>query len=1339
VGPTKPVTVTGLSTANTNYTITQQTGLTAAITAKALTVSGLTASAKVYDGTTVATLGGTAVLQASETPGSGTTSDGKPYTGDTVTLDGTAAGTFADKDVGPTKPVTVTGLSTANTNYTITQQTGLTAAITAKALTVSGLTASAKVYDGTTNATLGGTAALSGLVAGDALTLGGTPAGVFADKHVGPSKAVTVTGNTISGTGTGNYTFTQQSGLTADITAKALTVTADNKTRAYGAADPVFTAAITGFAPGDNAGMVAGTPAFTTNATVSSPVGGTYYIRPALGSLSLANYTFSSFVDGALTITTASQTVTLTVGGKALQGVAAQLLGSASSGQPVSFSLLSGNATLSGDSIILNDANPVVVSALAAATTNYASGLATMTLTAGQTGANITLGSLLQTYDGAPKTVLVVTAPSGIGAAVTYNGSATAPTAAGSYPVVVTVTAAGYVGTATGTLVVEKANQTVSFGATGAIAAGTPVTLSASASSGLPVTFSLVNGNATLSGASLTVNDNNPVTVRAIQAGDTNYNSAYAEISLQAGKSVASVTLAGLAQTYNGSARSVTVTTVPASLPVNVTYNGSSTAPTNAGTYAVVAAVSDANYQGTASGNLVIAKAAPTISWTAPGTIAYGTALSATQLNATANVPGTFTYTPASGTVLPAGPNQILTANFTPSDTANYTAATASNTITVGAQSITFTITNTAQTFDGSAKPVTVQVSQPGVAYTVSYSSASYPANAAAPADAGAYTVSCAVNDPNGVYQGTGAATLTIAKATQTITLGSLPSLAVGVPTQLNAAASSGQTVSYTLVSGSATLVGDTLTVADTLPVVVRASQAGDSNYLAATQDLTLTAGKAAATISLGNLSQVYDGTPKQASLVLAPAGLSYTLTYTGISGTNYPTSATPPSAPGTYAVTVTVNDASYQGAVTQTLTIAKAYQSISFDPVSALAVGTPATLGATASSGLPVTFSLASGNATLSGNSLTLNDSSTVVVQATQAGDANFAAVSTNLTLSAGKAVAKITLGQLSQAYDGTVKSITASTTPAGRTVVITYAGSSSAPTAAGAYPISASVNDPSYVGSATGTLIVARSGQTVTFNAAPAFTVGTAQAFGATASSGLSVSLAVTSGNATYDGATGKLTLNDSAPVTVTANQAGDLNYVAASATVTLAAGKALGTVTLSNLDQAFDNTPRSVTVATNPASLPVTLTYQGSATPPTAAGSYTVLATINDTAYAGSATGTLRILTNVLNSADTSGDKALSLTEMMRVVAFYRATDGTSRTGAYQAQGGTVDGFAPNGAGGTLSSYHSADYNRNGKIELIELMRVAALYRYSNGTSRTGQYHNQNGTIDGFAPGP
>jgi hypothetical protein len=66
------------------------------------------------------------------------------------------------------------------------------------------------------------------------------------------------------------------------------------------------------------------------------------------------------------------------------------------------------------------------------------------------------------------------------------------------------------------------------------------------------------------------------------------------------------VTLGDLSQTYDGSPKSVTITTSPAGLPVTITYNGSTTAPTSAGTYGVVATVNDPNYQGSAVGMMTI-------------------------------------------------------------------------------------------------------------------------------------------------------------------------------------------------------------------------------------------------------------------------------------------------------------------------------------------------------------------------------------------------------------------------------------------------------------------------------------------------------------------------------------------------------------------------------------------------------------------------------------------------------------------------------------------------------------------------------------------------------------
>jgi len=79
---------------------------------------------------------------------------------------------------------------------------------------------------------------------------------------------------------------------------------------------------------------------------------------------------------------------------------------------------------------------------------------------------------------------------------------------------------------------------------------------------------------------------------------------------------------------------------------------------------------------------LTVTKATPTISWPTPAPISYGAALSETELNATASVPGTFVYSPALGDVPKAG-DQTLSVTFFPADSVDYTTATASVTLTI--------------------------------------------------------------------------------------------------------------------------------------------------------------------------------------------------------------------------------------------------------------------------------------------------------------------------------------------------------------------------------------------------------------------------------------------------------------------------------------------------------------------------------------------------------------------------------------------------------------------------------------------------------------------------------
>ena len=114
------------------------------------------------------------------------------------------------------------------------QQTGLTANVSKANLNVTGLTAANRLYNATTVETLGGAATVTAL-GSDQVTLGGTAVGAFADKNVGTTKAVTVSGNSISGTDAPNYNLIQQTGLTAAVSAFGLTVTATGVNRAYNA------------------------------------------------------------------------------------------------------------------------------------------------------------------------------------------------------------------------------------------------------------------------------------------------------------------------------------------------------------------------------------------------------------------------------------------------------------------------------------------------------------------------------------------------------------------------------------------------------------------------------------------------------------------------------------------------------------------------------------------------------------------------------------------------------------------------------------------------------------------------------------------------------------------------------------------------------------------------------------------------------------------------------------------------------------------------------------------------------------------------------------------------
>ena len=111
---------------------------------------------------------GSASLQAAIAAGGGTDSDGKSYNVDTVSLSGTSVGTFDDKDVNDATTVSFSGLSltgAGSDNYTLTPHASASHTISAKALTINGLSSANKIYDGTTDAQVIGSASLQAAIA----------------------------------------------------------------------------------------------------------------------------------------------------------------------------------------------------------------------------------------------------------------------------------------------------------------------------------------------------------------------------------------------------------------------------------------------------------------------------------------------------------------------------------------------------------------------------------------------------------------------------------------------------------------------------------------------------------------------------------------------------------------------------------------------------------------------------------------------------------------------------------------------------------------------------------------------------------------------------------------------------------------------------------------------------------------------------------------------------------------------------------------------------------------------------------------------------------------------
>jgi hypothetical protein len=175
---------------------------------------------------------------------------------------------------------------------------------------------------------------------------------------------------------------------------------------------------------------------------------------------------------------------------------------------------------------------------------------------------------------------------------------------------------------------------------------------------------------------------------------------------------------------------------------------------------------------------------------------------------------------------------------------------------------------------------------------------------------AGTHSITAAYSgDANHQPSTSAALSFSVTQAPQVITLGPLPGLTFGdAPFSLTATGGpSGQPVTFT-VSGNCAISSSLVTITGAGSCNIYATQAGNANYLPASLSASIPIAKAPAAITLGNLNQVADGTPRVVSVVTSPTGLAgVTVTYNG--------SPTPPVAPGIYPVMATLVNANYQAA----------------------------------------------------------------------------------------------------------------------------------------------------------------------------------------------------------------------------------------------------------------------------------------------------------------------------------------------------------------------------------------------------------------------------------------
>jgi uncharacterized protein YwbE len=601
------------------------------------------------------------------------------------------------------------------------------------------------------------------------------------------------------------------------------------------------------------AAIAYGTPLGATQLDATANVAGTFAYTPPLGTvlkpgLQTLSVTFTP--TDTTDYKTATKSVTLTVN-KATPAITWATPASITYGTALSAVQLDATASTPGGftyspgvgAILGVGSHTITATFTPVDATDYTGATKSVTLLVKQATPAITWSSPAAITYGTALSGTQLNASSKVAGSFVYSPAAGTVLSAGSHSLKTTFTptnATDYTtATATVTLTVNKATPAIMWKTPAAITYGAALSATQlDATSTVTGTFVYTPA----SGAVLKAGTHT-LSVTFTPANTTDYAPATTTVKLTVDKAVLTVTASSptvaygspvpiITPSYSGYRDGDTISVVTTAPVCKTTYTTTTKVNATKPTTSCSGGVVSSNYTfAYVSGTVTVTQAMPPITWPYPAGITYGTALSATQLDATSPVAGTFVYTPALGTVLKAG-SQTLSVKFNPTDTTDYKTATKSVTVTVNKATPSITWATPAAITYGKALSATQLDATSKVAGTFAYTP-----KAGTVLNAGSQTLSVTFTPTDTIDYKTVTATvkLTVNKAVLTVAANNLRKVyGAALPTLTDTISGfvNGDTAAKA-VTGAAKL-STTATAASpvgTYPITVAAGTLAAKNY----------------------------------------------------------------------------------------------------------------------------------------------------------------------------------------------------------------------------------------------------------------------------------------------------------------------------------------------------------------------------------------------------------------------------------------------------------------------------------------------------------------------------